>query len=228
MKRALLAIIGGILGLTGLGFLVIGGILLAVFGTDGEAAVPIGSVASPKGRAVVINNFQIDAADSLPLNESWFDLKLQVTGNQSHFVGVAPKKDSLRYLQGVPYELITGVDSSSGTLKGTSIPGSSKPEPPEAQTIWDTKETGDDTTVTWPVSNVDTSLVVMNEDLSSGVAADVNVDVRIAWASGAGIGLVVAGILAVVVGIIMLAMAMRSKPQPAEAALPSSDADLQG
>lgn len=215
MKRALLAIIGSILGLAGLGLLASGGLLLAAFGTDGRAQLPLGTVASTKGRAIVLNNLQINAADSLPLNESWFDLNLAVSGGQSHFVGVATKKDALGYLQGVPYELLTGVDSSSSTLQGTAIPGSNKPDAPDSVTIWEDKEVGQDVTVSWPVSNLNTSLVVMNEDLSADVKADIGVDVRVGWASTAAIGLVVAGIVAVVVGIVLLALALRSKSSPA-------------
>lgn len=229
MKRAVLAILGGILGLAGLGLLATGAILLAAFGTDGRAQIPIGSLASAKGSAVVVNHFQIDATNSVPLDDSWFDLSLRVTGNQSHFVAVAPKKETLRYLQGTPYELVTGVDSQSGSLQGAAIPGSGKPKPPESVQIWTDQQTGDDVTVAWPVSDKDISLLVMNEDLSPGVRAGVEVDVRIAWASPAGIGLVVAGLLAMVIGIVLLVLAMRSKPAPvADAWPPPPNTENQG
>lgn len=211
MKRVLFAVLGTFIGMAGLVLLATGGMLLALFGTDGRADVPIGSVTSDRGRAVLVNDFQIDAPSPLPaMDERWLDLELRVTGDASHFVGVAPKKQAVRYLQGVPYDLVTGIDSSADSFNSTTIPGSSKPQPPETMS-WQEQAVGTDVSVQWPASEVDTSLVVMNEDLSADVSATVDVVVKMPWASGAGIGMVIGGVVAVILGIVLLVLAMRSK-----------------
>lgn len=209
-----LAILGAVLGLVGLGLMGVGSVVLALFGTDGQTSIPIGNLQSAEGRAVVLTDFQISSSTPLPLNEEWFDLRLDVTGEQAHFVGVAAKADSIAYLQGVPYELVTGFDSASDNIDSTTIPGDARPADPQTQAFWTDSQTGRDAAVTWPVSDSDTTLVVMNKDASAGVDAAVSVLLTIAWAGAAGIGVLVAGLLLVVLAIVLLALALRSGPKP--------------
>lgn len=210
VKRVVLGILGAVLGLAGLGLFAVGAILLTVFGTDGRATVPIGTLDAQDGRAVVVTDFQISSSTPVPFDESWFDLQLQVTGDSAHFVGVAPKADSLRYLQGVPYQLVTGFDSSQDVIKATSIPGDARPSPPADQTFWTDQQTGTDVRVQWPVSDTDTTLVVMDEDGSTGVIAAVSVLLTVSWAGAAGIGLAITGLLIVVIAIVILVLAFRA------------------
>lgn len=191
-----------------------GAVLMAVFGADGQSSIPIGQVSSDTGRAVVLTDFQISSSTPIPLNESWFDLSLRVSGKQSHFVGVASKQDALTYLQGVPYDLITDFDSESGDIKSTQIPGDSRPSSPESQTFWADQQTGESVTVAWPVSDQDTSLVIMNEDTATGVKAGVTILLTIAWAGAAGIGLVITGLVLLIVAIVLLVLAMRAGNTP--------------
>lgn len=210
VKRLILGILGAVLGLIGLGVLAAGGTLLALFGTDGQSAIPIGRISSDSGRAVVVTDFQISSSTPIPLNESWFDLSLRVAGKQSHFVGVASKPQALEYLQGVAYNLVTDFDSSSGDITSTTIPGDRRPEPATEATFWTDQQTGPEVVVAWPVSDEDTSLVVMNEDGSSGVRASVDVLLTIAWAGAAAIGLLITGLILMVVAIVILILALRS------------------
>lgn len=211
VKRALLGIFGTLLGLLGLGALAAGAGVLAVFGMDGVARVGLGEVRADKGRAVVVNDFQIEAPVPVPIQEGWLDLELEVLGEQSHFVGVAPKPDALKYLRGVPYEIVNSVDTTEGELQSTRIPGDAKPSPPQSEQFWTDQQTGTDVVVAWPVSATDTTLVVMNEDSSAGVAAQIDVRVGVSWAVPVGIGLAIAGLIAVGLGIWMLAAAMKPK-----------------
>lgn len=215
VKRVVLGILGAVLGLVGLGLLGLGALLLSVFGTDGRATVPIGTVSSQDGRAVVVTDFQISSSAPIPFDQSWFGLQLQVSGDKAHFVGVAPKADSLRYLQGVPYDLITGFDSSDDEIRTTSIPGDARPAPPAAQTFWSDQQTGTDVQVDWPVSGTDTTLVVMNEGGGSDVSARVSVLLTIAWAGAAGIGSAVAGLIVIGIAIAVLVVAMRANSDDA-------------
>lgn len=216
VKKAILAICGALLGLAGLAALGLGAVLLSLFGTDGQSTIPIGRVTSEAGRAVVVTDFQISSSTPVPLNESWFDLALQVRGDDPHFVGVATKEQALDYLQGVSYNLVTDFDSSAGTIDSTVIPGDVRPQPATTQTFWSDQQTGSDVRVAWPVSDENTSLVIMNEDGSRGVTAAVDVLLTIAWAGAAGIGVMVTGLILVILAIVLLVMAMRSGTKTAQ------------
>jgi hypothetical protein len=126
------------------------------------------------------------------------------------FVGVADKPDSLRYLQGVPYELVTGIDSSSDSLDSTTIPGDRVPTDPRAEAFWTDQQTGRQASVAWPVSSSDKTLVVMNRDAAKGVAADVSVIATVAWIGPLAIGMVIAGVVLVGLAILLLILAFRA------------------
>jgi hypothetical protein len=217
VKRVVLGILGAVLGLVGLGLLGGGAVLLTLFGTDGKAEIPIGAITTQDGRAVVVTDFEISSDAPLPVDETWFDLQLEVTGEQPLFVGVAAKPDSLEYLQGVPYSLVTGIDSSSDTFNETTIPGDRVPEAPEAQTFWTDKQVGTQVSVSWPVSDGETTLVVMDETGSRGVDADISVLATVAWAGSLGIGLIIAALVLLGVAIAVLVAAFRAgSAQPAQ------------
>lgn len=215
VKRVVLAVLGAILGLVGLGVLGAGLVLLSIFGTDGKSEIPVGQVQAEAGRAVVVTDFQISSSAPIPLNESWFDLAVGVTGAQSHFVGVATKEQALDYLQGVPYALVTDFDSSSGRIDSTQIPGDRRPPDPALQTFWSDQQIGDSVSVAWPVSDEDTALVVMNKSGSAPVKADLQVLLTVAWAGAAAIGLAIAGLIVVILAIVLLVLAMRAGSEKA-------------
>lgn len=203
------------LGLLGLALMGAGALVLSLFGADGQTQIPVGDARADTGRAIVLTDFQISTSAALPFDESWFDLQVEVAGDQRMFVGVAAKPDSLEYLQGVPYLLITGIDSSSEELDSTQIPGDRAAAPPEQQDFWTDQGQGRDVAVAWPVSDSDTTLVVMNADGSSGVAADLSARVTVGWASPAAIGTLIAGLVVIGVAIFVLVLAFRSQdPQP--------------
>lgn len=210
VKRLILGILGALLGLLGLGVAGAGAVLLSMFGTSGQSDIPIGQVSSQDGRAVVVTDFQISTSTPIPLNESWFDLALRISGDQSHFVGVTTKEQALEFLQGVPYDLVTQFDSSSGRIDSTQIPGDRTPAGAQSQQFWTDQQTGESVTVAWPVSDENTSLVIMNRNAAPGVQADVDVLLTIEWAGAVAIGLLVAGLLLVVIAIVLLVMAMRA------------------
>lgn len=219
MKRVVLGLLGVLLALVGLSLLASGSALLALFGTDGRTAIPIGAVTAPEGRAVVLTDFQISSSTPVPVNEAWFALQVKVAGDQSHFVGVAPKTEALRYLQGVPYSLVSDFDSSAGAIDATTIPGDARPADPQRQRFWQAQQVGRQVAVDWPVADEDTTLVVMNEDGTADVDATITVLLTIAWAGTAGIGIAVAGLVLIVLAIVALVVAFRSR---SDASTPST------
>ena len=113
-------------------------------------------------------------------------------------------------LQGVPYELVTGIDSSSDSMDSTTIPGDRVPPDPGAETIWTDQQTGRQASVAWPVSNSDKTLVVMNRDASKGVAADISVIATVTWIGPLAVGMLIAGVVLVGLAILLLVLAFRA------------------
>jgi hypothetical protein len=223
VKRLVLAVLGAMLGLLGLALMGAGALVLSLFGTDGQTQVPVGEARADTGRAIVLTDFQISTSTPLPFDESWFDLQVEVAGDQQLFVGVAAKTDSLEYLRGVPYLLITGIDSSSEDLDSTQIPGDSVPAAPAQQTFWTDQGQGRDVAVDWPVTDSNTTLVVMNADGSPPVAAEISARVTVGWASPAAIGTLIAGLVVIGVAIFVLVVAFRSQ-DPQHVGSPTSRA----
>lgn len=205
-----MVVLGALLGLAGLGFLAASSLVLALFGTDNRAVLPVGTVAAD-GRAVAVNDFQIEAPAPLPLEQDWFDLEIEVKSQKPLFVGVAEKQDVIRYLQGVPFELVTGLDTSTGSIEGRSLPGSARPEPPADQEFFTDTGSGRDVVVAWPVSPDQTTLLIMNQNLSRSVDAELDVVVTVPWARNAIIGTAVIGLLLVALALVLLVKASRSE-----------------
>lgn len=220
VRRLVLGLLGALLGLTGLAVMSGGLVLLGLFGVDGRASIPLGSLTSDTGRAVVVTDFEIGTSAPVPVDESWFDLRLDVSGAQPLFVGVADRDDSLDYLQGVPYTLVTGIDSEASALDNTRIPGDRTPSDPASEDFWTDDQSGREASVQWPVTDARTTLVVMNADASRGIDADVEVLVTISWVGPLAVGLTVAGVVLIIVGIIVLVVGLRAKQDPMVSAPP--------
>jgi hypothetical protein len=165
---------------------------------------------------VVVTDFEISSSAPVPMDEDWFDLRLDVTSARPLFVGVGDQTDSLAYLRGVPYTLVTGIDSEARDADATRIPGDTVPDDPQSESFWSDSAVGSAVSVQWPVSDTATSLVVMNEDASRAVAAEVAVDVTVTWAGPLGIGAAVAGLVLIVAGIVVLVIALRSGGQTSD------------
>jgi hypothetical protein len=55
------------------------------------------------------------------------------------------------------------------------------------------------------------SVILMNDDGSRGVDADVAVGARVPWLFGLGVGLVVGGVAALIIGILMVIFSLRGR-----------------
>jgi hypothetical protein len=121
-------------------------------------------------------------------------------GGGSVFVGIARERDLDAYLTGVAHDEVREVDADSVAL--TRARGGGAPAArPAGQDIWVASAQGGGTqTVEWEAAEGDWAAVVMNADGRPGVRADVAV--------GARTGLLLpAGIVSLVVGAVLLALA---------------------
>lgn len=106
------------------------------------------------------------------------DVRIQGTsvGGQGLFVGIATTADVSQYLSGVAYDEVTSLDIDGSTIASVeyqSHQGTAAPVAPGSEGFWAASTEGAGTqTLDWSLESGDWSVVVMNADASSGVAAD--------------------------------------------------------
>jgi hypothetical protein len=79
-------------------------------------------------------------------------------------------------------------------------PGGPPQTPPGQQTFWAVSDSGPDATVTWDIAEGSWVAVVMNEDGSRIVAADLTFGARVGWLIWIAIGALIAGLLVLAAG----------------------------
>ncbi|MCK4697690.1 MAG: DUF4389 domain-containing protein, partial [Dehalococcoidia bacterium] len=128
------------------------------------------------------------------------------------FIGVAEESDWKAYLSDVEYDEITDFSLDPFDVDYINHPGSSVPAAPTSQTFWTAEMSGTGTqTLEWQLETGTYSVVLMNQDGSSGVDLDMAVGAKVPLIFGVGVGMVVMGIVALVVGILMIIFAIRGR-----------------
>jgi hypothetical protein len=128
------------------------------------------------------------------------------------FIGIGPEVDVADYLDDVEYDEITQWSSNSW---GTDVeyrrhPGDSQPADPTTQTFWEVSAYGTGTrTLEWEPRSGNWVMVIMNEDGSFDIDAIGAVGARVPWVFWLGIGLLIAGAVALPAGIVMVYFAAR-------------------
>ena len=82
--------------------------------------------------------------------------------------------------------------------------------PPAAQPFWTAKTTGTNVSLTWPASEGTWSIVVMNADASAGVAADLDLGVKVNFLGWVALGLLIVGGILVLAGVALMFFGFRS------------------
>ena len=151
-----------------------------------------------------------------------FTFKIEGSNNDPSkgiFIGVAEESDWKAYLSDVEYDEITDFSLDPFEVDYTNHPGSLLPAAPTSQTFWTANTSGTGTqTLEWQLETGTYSLVLMNQDGSSGVDLDMALGAKVPLIFGVGVGMVVMGIVALVVGILMIIFAIRGRKrsQPSE------------
>jgi hypothetical protein len=126
------------------------------------------------------------------------------------FIGVAEEQDVLSYLRDVEYDEIIDFQIDPDEFSYWNHPGSGVPAPPTAETFWSESAHGAGTQkLEWTLKSGTWSLVLMNEDGSQAVDLRGVVGVKIPWVFGLGLGLLIGGIVALVLGAVMVFLAVR-------------------
>lgn len=225
MRRAAAAFVGTLLVLVGSFALVVGVVLLAVFGMDGtSSAGPVRAVAASS--ALVVDTQRADAG--LPAAVDLTTLRLSATAvdRGEVFVGVGPAQDVLAYLSGSPYDIARGVDGRSQNLDQVTVQGTGQPSPPAAQSFWSVQASGSGPqTLTLPLTRTGELIVVMNADAAAPVDVRLDVGVDAAWIGPAAIAAVAGGAALLLLGLWFLLAPRRRERDHADAP-PSAGPDV--
>ena len=130
------------------------------------------------------------------------------------FIGVAEERDLEDYLRDVEYHEVTDLKISPDRLEYSKRPGNSKPASPHEQAFWTESAHGTGTqTLEWELESGTWSLVLMNDDGSAGIDLSIVLGAKIPHLFSVGIGFVVGGIVALLLGAFMIVLAVRRSPR---------------
>jgi len=210
----------GVLGVTGvivaLPLLFGGGGLVWVDETltdaDGYLTAPPVDVAVD-GYAIVAGPAEIADLPDLPIGvPKWASLRIRVESqspSRGIFVGIAAPETLDGYLRDVSHAVVEGIDETGWVLAYRTAEGETIPGAPGEQAFWSASAAGaGPQTLIWEIETGEHSIVVMNEDGSSGLQFDTELGTRLPMLRPTGVSLLVAGALALAAGTILLALAL--------------------
>ena len=178
-------------------------------------------------RALATENLDVDldGADWIAESSDLGEVRLEVASQagQPVFVGIARSDEVSSYLRDVAHTTVTDVDSSPFEASYSPADGERKPVPPAEAGIWAASSHGKGIqTLTWDIDDGDWSVVVMNEDGSPGVYADISGGAKVpfldelGWSAiGSGTALLVGALGLIVLSVRPPRSGSGSAPAPA-------------
>ncbi|MBP2266116.1 hypothetical protein J3A64_001580 [Pseudarthrobacter sp. PvP004] len=137
-------------------------------------------------------------------------LRLRATATEAGrevFIGIAPQNEVDGYLAGVHHTELREVKFQPFRPVYRDVPGSSPPAAPGAQQFWAASASGPgEQELTWNIAPGNWTVVVMNADASGGVSADLQAGFRSDLIKPAAMGLLFAGVLAILIGVPLLVL----------------------
>ena len=214
-RRVVLFVVGGVLLVIGVLAAIAGGALMAFFGSNDTLSSGVQQVSTPT-RALV------SAADSIQgasgAQTVFGSVRLRVTATPTGaghllFLGIGPASAVDRYLNGVSHDVATDVSVTPFHLTLARQGGTAAPPPPESQSFWVAKASGNHPTLTWTVTSGSYRVVVMNTDAAAPVAFAGGLNLTIPHSFAIGIGLLIGGIVLVLIAIVLIVLGARARPQ---------------
>jgi hypothetical protein len=213
--RIVSAVIGVLLALCSLGLLGAGGTALWASTTQrhgGDIDLGTWSYRSA-GYAVVSSTADLyGATGGLPVPRSLLGtVQIHVTperGAGPVFAGIAPATAALHFLAGVSYDTVRGITRHRVTYAGHY--GGAPATGPARAGIWAAQAAGPGTpTLTWPDRSGNWTVAAMNADGSRPVAVRISVAAALPSLPWIAAGLLAGGVLALAVGVILIALPAR-------------------
>jgi len=151
--------------------------------------------------------------ESLPVLNWLKSIEVKVTANNNKdkgvFVGIAPEDDLKNYLNGVHHDQIDEMDLNhpigKPEIEYKNFPGTSTPASPTDKDFWEASSSGTgEQILKWGIESGTYSVVLMNQDGSSGIDLNASVGANVPIASGIGLGLTVAGLILILLSFFLL------------------------
>jgi uncharacterized membrane protein len=236
----IILLIFGIIGLLiSIGLLVGGGTLLWADSTikDSEGFYTTKTIEIEKdSHAIVTGPADFDVETGSDWGWGWdlgdlVTFKIEGSSNDPSkqiFIGVAMESDVDTYLSGVDHDEITDLNIYPYSVDYKHHSGSVVPGTPNSQTFWSESTYGAGTQILeWELEPGSHSLVLMNEDGSSGIDMDIVLGAKVPLLLGIGIGLLVGGVIVLSISILMIFLAARKPrvvtPEPPKTTTPTED-----
>ncbi len=220
--KIVLAVVGALVALVGIGLLAGGGGIVWANATqrdDQGFFTSAGSRFTSDGFALAGEDVELirGVPDwlSSPGDLATFRAQGRSSTGEPIFVGIAPAAAIDEYLRGVAHDEVVDLhmDGWKGPLTTGTVdrPGTAPASLPGAQTFWSATASGSgDVTLTWPVREGTWSILVMNADGSRGVTADLSLGAKVNFLGWIALGLLGAGSLLVLGGGVMVLFGVRS------------------
>jgi hypothetical protein len=212
--RIVSAVAGSLLVLTGLAFAGAGGTLALIGATERDD----GFLMTPT-TALDSDTFAITSEDAKVDTEgapSWVpsmwlgDVRIRARADAGEplFVGIAATSDVEGYLGDVSRDTLSEFRAGHAVLQTTD--GGAPATGPTEQTFWVAQATGTDATLTWDLQGGDWTVVLMREDGTSGVAADVSTGAELPVVNAVIAVLFVLAGLTLLAGALLIAVPVRN------------------
>lgn len=210
---------GSLVTVAALGVAVAGAVLLTADrgGRDVNGYLTTGplSVATP-GYAVVVDPVDLQTGPGDPaLGGTLGEVRVSAVGADALFVGIGPAVDVEAYLAGVERTWLGPPDD--GRVTGRLLPGGAPGTPPAQQGFWaaSTAGTGPQQ-LSWTAAPGRWAVVVMNADGSRAVTAEVTAGATAPALGGLSAGLLTGGAIALLAGVLLVALAVPRRPAGSE------------
>jgi hypothetical protein len=213
-------VIGALLLLPALGLLAGGGLLLWV---DGPGRADDGYLYSGQdefstvGYAMTSQRIELaTGADWVPISAALGTTRVEITGAEDVFIGIAPVAEGEAYLADVQRTVIVdlGVDASAADQQ--LLPGGAPSGPPTDLDFWAAEASGSGTQqLSWEPADGNWLLVVMNADGSAGVSVDARVGATAPGLGGLAWGVLGGGLFLLLIAVLVLVLAIGRRPAAA-------------
>lgn len=225
-------VVGILLILVGLGLLLPGGFLLWAHQTQTDGS----GFFETSSRAVATDSYALTTPEvTVHVGSEWADwlpegaagtVRLRVESDgENIFVGIGPADEVDAYLANVAHDQMIDFSTSGDQIRYRSVDGGAPSTPPADQDFWVVSASGSEVeTLEWEVVDGEWTAVIMNADASAGIEAQASIGAQFDILFPIAIGLLVAGFVALAIGILLVVLgARRSRPDAAaQAAYPGA------
>ncbi|WP_345514437.1 DUF4389 domain-containing protein [Phytohabitans houttuyneae] len=219
--RIVAVVVGAVLAVVGLAAVAGGGALMAVHAVARDGAgyyqSPTERVDTPTAALAARLELGADLADEVVPERPVGTLRVRAESvdGSALFVGVAPTRDVDRWLAGTAYERVDQVRYGPFRTETHLVAGDEPAGAPAGQAFWVATATGAGSQeLTWPSERGDWTVVLMNADGRTGVAADVSVGAKTGVLLPLGAALAVAGLPLLAAGVVIMLIALKGTAPP--------------